>query len=255
MRSLYAQRSPASQPWDDQYASAALVLDAKIAYFENQADYQATLGKDYPRINNADRIKRWLSLGKGYEIASCNGWIAWPFLPFPEIGPRLAKEKTGELFELRDSENGVYCGYIRSTQVRHLPVFDSVRAQFETQVKSIDELVLVRRRRITNLSNLRFTFDFTVGKEVFRYLQSLPLNSPSIPDDCLSDLAHKQLAGYKIDETPISISVENYQKAFNDLFIRRIPPSLSALRVGAEDMAMEDFDLRDASDAGNRQNS
>jgi hypothetical protein len=231
-------------------SDAATELTVVIGRFPDRQTAESVLGPTFWSCNQPAQMERVQACRgiAGAQIAA--GTLHWPFEPFPEIANRLLSAPIGN-WKIEDVA-GVGCYFILVTSSRYNDriarslsplIFGAV-----SQSGSEKIFEAIHRRRILVSSRISESND--AETILASRLRDSQLSEASIPEHCLGNLTGVELCNYSSEGRTISVSVEDFRRYFNDLFVRIIPTSSEDVHRLVENLVLEAIDCHAASTLG-----
>lgn len=117
-------------------------------------------------------------------------------------------------------------------------------------VKQMREMMFQRRRHCELITSSGFSLNRPAADRFIEFCRGLPANTGDIPMPSDKQLASEPLLRYGTDREAVTMTINAFRRHFNDKYVKEIPRDLSALRLAAEDIAVEEMDLQAAQTLG-----
>jgi hypothetical protein len=244
-RQLYEQQREPTASLEEFYLRTFKVSDIVIIRFPNDAAMASGLGDDFDQVSLKEQTRRVLACRAQEGVVLHEGPTAWPYAPFTEIGDSIAAAPTGRWIAHRDPLFGTYYIFLRETKIHPPGDFAAARENFSRFMQHVHEQTIRLRRRRELLAKAAFSLETTTAQNLAEFCATLALDAAQIPTLSPS-LGVAPLARYRIEKENVTITADEYRQNFNGRFIRQIPRNPTQLRESAENVVVEELDVREA---------
>ena len=232
------------------YGQMFKATEATIVRFANHASAVELLGENFGELSPDEQTGR-ISLCRDREdVQVMDGTFSWPFHPFSELAEIIPAATPGHWIQHRDPLLGEYYLFVRDMKNREPGDFAKDEEGFRHFVSLAEQQAKHRRRHYESLASQAFALDGAIAGELMQICRNLTTPNNEIPESSLGRLAPAVLFRYQLGPETQTVSVEDFCRHFNAMFVRSIPRILADLRSAAEDMAVEESDYREAKARG-----
>ena len=223
----------------------ALLRDLIVVHFDTTKDAERLLGTDIETCSAEEAMRR-LSNCKGTAgVEYRDGEMPWPFYPCQEVSDAIENAAIGRWIKSSGDGSGIYYLYVRGTKPN--PNLQGLHETVATgYIEFIKGQLLQRQRRQSLLRESGYSPSLETFAELTEVLRNLIDSAATIPADAVAPIAKHTLCSYRYNQGAATVTVEDYQRYFNALFVRQFPRSLSEVRSTVESLVASDLDFRAA---------
>lgn len=226
------------------------VLDVASAWFDSATEADRTLGADFAQQSTDEKLRRLHAARDNPHARYFAGRMTWPCAPFPSLANEILAVVPGQWLGPTPGFEGVLHLFVRAAHDQEIPDFAPRRDAIAAFVREFDRDCVRQRRRAEVLRQARLEWDDAIASRVIAGLASGVDATGHLVGPALQDLGELPLARYRWDDTPVILTVGDWQGWFNGQLARRVPQSAADIGESLRALVQTRYDLRDAARAG-----